>query len=37
MGDIPPGVSAPTISVPNPIDVADELERGSKDLIQINK
>ena len=32
MGDMPGGWSAPTISVPNPIDVADELERGSQDM-----
>jgi len=37
LGDMPPGLSAPTISVPNPIDVADELERGSKDIIKLNK
>jgi len=36
MGDMPPGWSAPTISVPNPIDVADELERGSQDLFNSN-
>lgn len=32
MGDMPGGWGAPTISVPNPIDVADELERGSQDM-----
>jgi len=41
LGDMPGGWSAPTISVPNPIDVAEELERGSRelfssDLININ-
>jgi hypothetical protein len=36
MGDMPGGWSAPTISVPNPIDVADELERGSQDIFNSN-
>ncbi len=36
MGDMPGGWSAPTISVPNPIDVADELERGSRDMFNNN-
>lgn len=32
LGDMPGGWSAPTISVPNPIDVMDELEDGSRDM-----
>lgn len=36
-GDMPGGWSAPSIAVPNPIDVAEELKRGSKDVIQINR
>ncbi len=36
MGDMPGGWSAPTISIPNPIDVADELESGSSEMFDDN-
>lgn len=30
MGRVPPGWKAPTIDVPNPVDVADEFERNAR-------
>ena len=32
MGEMPPGWTAPSISVPNPIDVGDQLEEASKEI-----
>lgn len=32
MGPMPGGWKAPSISVPNPIDVGDEFERASRDF-----
>ncbi len=34
MGEMPGGWRAPTISVPNPVEVGDELERGSRDMFE---
>ena len=34
MGEMPGGWRAPTISVPNPVEVGDELERGSRDMFK---
>lgn len=32
MGEMPPGWTAPSISVPNPIDVGDQLEEASQEI-----
>jgi hypothetical protein len=35
MGRVPPGWKAPTIDVPNPVDVADEFERNARNAPNI--